>query len=310
MAMALPADFADGRLSVPAENGLSPDPAAAPRVLEVLFDGPSVRLGAWRCPVRSREWSDARIQGGDSLAFPRDVPFAIDADGETVVADRNVVLFHSAGVPYRTSHPFGTGDRGLVATLPPGFLADSRDAPPRLHGLRSPHAHVLQEVLFRRAAGSGEPDAVHALLRGLVDEALRSARLAPACSFTRPLRIAIEGVRARLGRDLHAKLGLGELAERAGYSPFHVARMFRRTTGLPLRRYRLRARLFAALPRILEPRSDLMQIGIDLGFSSHSHLTATFRGEFGFSPSELRRLVLNEPLRTIAAVLRSGPAAP
>lgn len=297
---------AERRLSAP--TAPRSDLPAEENVLEVLFEGPSVRLAAWRCPVREREWSDERIQSVDSVAFPRDVPFAIHSEGESVVADRSAVLLHSAGVPYRTSHPFGTGDRGLVLTPLAGSVADRGFRGPAvsgarpLHVLRSPRAQLLQEVLFRRATPD-EPEAVEELSRQLLAETSRCARgaLGPR---SRRLKTAVERVRARLGRDLKTKVRLAELAGEVGYSPFHVARVFRRITGVSIRRYRLRARLFAALPRILERRSDIMEIALDLGFSSHSHLTAAFRDEFGLSPSDLRLLVREESLGAIAARLR------
>jgi AraC-like DNA-binding protein len=44
-----------------------------------------------------------------------------------------------------------------------------------------------------------------------------------------------------------------------------------------------------ALPRATEPRASLTELALDLGFSSHSHLTAAFHREFGVPPSEARR---------------------
>ncbi|HET9796249.1 MAG TPA: AraC family transcriptional regulator [Thermoanaerobaculia bacterium] len=294
-------------LSMPSHTlrgGLAP---GEPGVLDVIFEGRAVRVSSWRCPVLAREWSEERVQSADAVAFPRDVPFAIHAEGESIVADRNVVLFHSAGVSYRTSHPFGTGDRGLLLRFARPAPFTLRNAERRSWALRSPRAHLLQEILFRRGEDS-DRRTVESLALRLLSEARRLADTAPAPPSGRRREAAVQATRRRLASDLRAKLGLAALAAQARYSPFHLARTFRQATGVTLRRYRLRARLFAALPRVLEDRSDLMQIGLDLGFSSHSHLTSAFHAEFGMSPSSLRRLVREEELGFVASRLGFGPA--
>jgi AraC-like DNA-binding protein len=40
---------------------------------------------------------------------------------------------------------------------------------------------------------------------------------------------------------------------------------------------------------VIDTSRDLAAIGVDLGFSSHSHFTAAFRACFGVTPSTLRR---------------------
>jgi AraC family transcriptional regulator len=46
--------------------------------------------------------------------------------------------------------------------------------------------------------------------------------------------------------------------------------------------------LRAALERLAEPGVDLIDIALDLGFSSHSHFTECFRRNFGKTPSAVR----------------------
>jgi len=69
---------------------------------------------------------------------------------------------------------------------------------------------------------------------------------------------------------------------------FHLARMFRSRTGFSLHAYRNQLRLRAALERLRDPGVDLIDIALDLGFSSHSHFTETFRRSFGKTPSAVR----------------------
>ncbi len=56
-------------------------------------------------------------------------------------------------------------------------------------------------------------------------------------------------------------------------------------------RYQLRLRLARALD-LLRDYEDLAALGMDLGFSSHSHFTAAFQKMYGRTPSEFRQIAL------------------
>ena len=84
-------------------------------------------------------------------------------------------------------------------------------------------------------------------------------------------------------------ISLAVLARESGCSPYHLMHLFRTETGMPIRRYRAQMRVAAALARIVEGADDLTELALELGFSSHSHLTDTFKGLLGLTPSELRQ---------------------
>ena len=64
--------------------------------------------------------------------------------------------------------------------------------------------------------------------------------------------------------------------------------MFRAETGFTLAGYRQALRLRAALERLPPTPGDLTTLALELGFSSHSHFTASFTREFGVPPSSIR----------------------
>lgn len=76
--------------------------------------------------------------------------------------------------------------------------------------------------------------------------------------------------------------------QRCSHRRFTLARIFKARTGLSLHAYRNQLRLRSALERLREPGVDLIDIALDLGFSSHSHFTETFRRTFGKPPSAVR----------------------
>jgi AraC-like DNA-binding protein len=59
--------------------------------------------------------------------------------------------------------------------------------------------------------------------------------------------------------------------------------------------------------RLLGGESDLGQIGVDLGFTSHSHFTSVFRRILGLTPSELRqRAFAASTLETLDRIKRGA----
>jgi AraC-like DNA-binding protein len=223
----------------------------------------------------------------NSVAFPlRGVFLKHHSRRERVVADGCHALFFRAGEPYRVSHPAGCGDDCLAIEPSPRTLQDvlGAEAFPHTHVLLDAHHIRASRILCQRLPAA----------RSLEIEA-QALELLAACAGSRPAPLAtrrqqdmVEATRITLAAQPQAAWTLGELARRVHRSPFHLAHSFRRLAGMPLHRYHLRARLAAALDMVLDSPRDLTGIGLELGFSSHSHFTAAFHRTFGATPSALR----------------------
>src|SRR5690606_1076184 len=99
--------------------------------------------------------------------------------------------------------------------------------------------------------------------------------------------------RARRGLAAHlaGRWTLAEVAAQVGVSPVYLPPAFRDVEGVPLYRYQLRLRL-ARAPDLLGESDDLTELGLHLGFSSHSHFSAAFQKAYGRTPSQFRRAAL------------------
>jgi AraC-like DNA-binding protein len=104
-------------------------------------------------------------------------------------------------------------------------------------------------------------------------------------------------------------LTLAELGAVAYMSPYHFARLFHRTTGLPPHRFVVRARIDHAATLLAAPEPPIARISQLVGFRTPSHFTTVFRRLMGVTPSEYRARHLDLPCLPRARSKRRGEAA-
>jgi len=97
-------------------------------------------------------------------------------------------------------------------------------------------------------------------------------------------------VRARLGIGPADEIRLAQLAELVSLSPYHFARAFRQSFGVPPHRYHVGRRIERA--KTLLASSTVTQVALAVGFAETSSFSAVFRRLTGFTPSEFRRVVM------------------
>ena len=110
-------------------------------------------------------------------------------------------------------------------------------------------------------------------------------------------------------RDVHRTLdgdvSLEALARRAGWSPFHLHRAFRRVVGETPKQYTQRVRLERAAARLVATSDSVLRVALGAGFASHEVFARAFRRRFGCSAAKYRR----GALRGISAAERERHAA-
>lgn len=110
--------------------------------------------------------------------------------------------------------------------------------------------------------------------------AQQSARGLP----TRSLHAVLDYIHANLTADLH----LTELAETAGLSTFHFAKLFKQSTGSSPHQYVMQRRIERAKELLRNPVISLSEVSLRAGFVDQSHLSNVFRRFAGISPSKFR----------------------
>jgi AraC family transcriptional regulator len=82
---------------------------------------------------------------------------------------------------------------------------------------------------------------------------------------------------------------LAQLARAAELSEYHFSRMFKRATGLSPSQYFIGLRMARARRLLIETQRSVIDIGLEVGYSSPSHFSQVFRREVGVTPSAYRQ---------------------
>jgi AraC-like DNA-binding protein len=278
--------------------------AEAPLVFRPLHASPVVGVSDYDCRAGRHGPAAEEHSGSNTIVLMRRGAFCKHFGRRGVTADANHAVFFSRGSTYRVSHPADCGDRGTVFAPSARVLSDIlRELDPSLEGHPFPFvtgpcdpAVFWRHHEFVRRLEAGPPDPLWADVTGLqlVADVLTAAfaRHGPPRRRRRGTDAAhaerAEAAKTYLAGRLGGRITLDEVARAVHASPFHLARVFRQRTGVPLHRYLTRLRLRAALERLAGGASDLTALALELGFSSHSHFSDTFRREFGRTPSEVR----------------------
>ncbi len=255
-------------------------------VWDVLCSGTCRRKSAEECTTHTH------------LVFPYRGAYVRHVGHTATVAEPNQVLFFNEEEPYRVSHPIAGGDANLSIRINPSALLELIPAP----YLRGESHTALNRSRLRIDARTQALMAWlrHSLARGVIEtlEAetltltlVRRAlgeRTSHAAASTVGRQKLVDRAKLVLSSDLGRRWTLAEIAIEVGVSPVYLTQVFQQVEGLPLYRYQLQLRLARALD-LLGEYLDLTVLALDLGFSSYSHFSSTFKQAYGQTPLEFQR---------------------
>jgi AraC family transcriptional regulator len=270
--------------------------------VQSLLETSTVMIRDVYCQGSSRGQSAEECATDTQLVFPYRGVYVRRLGRDEAVAEANQALFFNAAEGYRVSHPVTGGDASLTLIIsepdlrelaPRAFLRDGAALAFRQQRLRiDPRAQALVALLRHSLRQSiAESLEAESLALTLAQRAL-GPRTAHAAGASVGRRRLADRVKLVLASDLARRWTLAEIAAEVGGSPVYLTQVFKQVEGLPLYRYQLRLRLARALDLIAQ-YDDLTSLGLDLGFSSHSHFSAAFREAYGRSPSEFRQKALH-----------------
>ena len=268
--------------------------------VELLLDTANLAVRDVRCGGDCRHRSAEEHSRATHLVFPYRGVYVRHLGRQQAVAEANQVLFFNAGEAYSVSHPVDGGDASFVLVVDESWLGELaptelvragaplafRQQRRRIDARAQALAALLRHSLQRNAAEKLEAETLAlTLVRRALGE--RTSHTARATAGRQKL---VDRAKLVLSSDPARRWTLAAIAAEVGVSPVYLTQVFQQVEAMPLYRYQLRLRLARALDLIGE-FSDLAALGLELGFSSHSHFSAAFRQTYGRTPAEFQRAV-------------------
>jgi AraC-like DNA-binding protein len=263
-----------------------------------------------RCDLGPDAELFTEVHDGFSLAYVRRGSFACTARGRRHDLVPGSLLVGRPGDTYVCSHEHhACGDECLHFKLAPEVMETVADDVVLWNASALPPlAPVMAAGELAQAAADGrcDLDVTEAGLllaqrfaesAGVASHALRTPRPAEA---KRMVECALW-----LDAEAAAPIDLEAAARRAGFSPFHFLRLFRRVLGVSPHQYLVRARLRRAARLLAEPELAVTTIAFEVGFGDLSHFIRSFRRAAGVSPGGFRALAKGD---RAAVAARLAPA--
>jgi len=268
----------------------------------LLFRSDLVKVGTFECGVEDPCFRVSEPLDNDVFVLPRKPVWFRRNDDDYRFVEPGAILLHRAGSRLERRRTANTGERTYWFGVHPDIFVDAlqrydlstEDMGGAVIADLQFH-HRLAVLLNYIECDPTDPltieEEVLALFFIICERRADHEKMsikARAATAARQRRL-VDRARAFLDAHLSESVGLETVARDAGTSLYHLCRVFREQTGLTMHAYRTRQRLGHALDRLVSgPSADLTDLALDLGFSSHSHLSRTFQKQMGVPPSAIR----------------------
>ncbi len=273
------------------------------RLEQIRFASEVAAIGALRCSCDSPYFRGQQVTNNFVVAFPRSALWIHQDRAPAFVAASTVATIYNRGQHFERRPISPDGDTADWFAVSEDVVRDivaeyDVEAAGLAAPLRFTHVDVTPAQYFaqrRVVEGLHGADRLAveehtiAIVRDVLHSAQHVSGRASRGALTQTRREAdrraiVECAKAVMSASCIADIGLREIARRCDVSVYHLCRTFRAVTGQTLFGFRRDLRLRAALAMLPDYRGRLSELAHTLGFASHSHFTAAFRGHFGVPP--------------------------
>ncbi len=250
-------------------------PAVAEPLLVLVLAGSAVVEER----VAGSEWEQSEVRGGDFFLTSTTQPYEMRWQARDGDSFEVMHVYLAPTLIDRAARDLTQRQSGPVCFVD-------------VSGGRDEQVHMLLEQLRSELIDSRTPSQllVHCLAQALAVHLVRTYR-APVTTGRRSnalqaykLRRVIDLMHERLAQDF----SLAAFARAAQLSEYHFSRLFKRATGLSPSHYFIRLRMSHARQLLLETDHSMIEIGLEVGYSSPSHFSQVFRRVVGVTPSAYR----------------------
>ncbi len=264
-----------------------------------LFKTVNIEIGVFQISPEDPGFSQAGFVDAPIIVFPKKSIW-IQHDGfEPFVADPTIVNYYNQGQVYNRfainhsgdyCHWFRISDPLLsevVAREQVHFSVQNRHCPSHVF---LQHLELLQKVMSVQPAEVLEiEEETLMMFHDLLKENTSHDQLYRQSA--RQHKRLVERVKESIQSDLSVNLTLQQLSQIHHTSPYHLSRVFKTVCGHGINHYRTQQRLRSLLLKLHHNSNDLVELALEFGFSSHSHMSASFKQVFGFTPSSCQKLI-------------------
>jgi len=244
----------------------------------ILFTGGGMRLEQRHA---NGGWKPVCVRHQDLVLYPGGASREMRWTSLSTMPTRTLHLKLSRSLLARTAEEFSHRDRAPLSLMPRSGFQDPLLTQIGLALWHELEQHTPTGSLYAETAA--HMLAVHLLrYHSTLGDSLRE----PTQGLTqKQLQRVIDRIRDQLGEDL----SLETLAQEAGFSPYHFARLFRQATGESPHKFVLRQRVERARQLLKETDAPLAQVALESGFANQSHLTQAFKRHLGLTPRMYRQ---------------------
>lgn len=150
---------------------------------------------------------------------------------------------------------------------------------------------IAEQLRVRaEAEGTEDPIFLETAVQGLATRLLRRHSVTPPSEYEGGglSRERLQRVERYVRAHLDANLSLDDLAQEVRLSKYYFSRRFKQRTGQSPYQFILYERVRAARRLLRKTTQPLARIALDVGFSSQSHFTRTFKRYVGVPPGRYR----------------------
>ncbi len=264
----------------------------------ILYQTDLIEIGVFAVDPDEPYFIETGFVESPIIVFPKNSIWIQHSGSDPFVADPTLVNFYNQGQTYQRFAINNTGDychwfRITDALLSEVVANDQRHF--NRENMPCPAAVFLQHLQILGLISGHQPinqlqveEAVLRLFQGLLTQTTNDQGF---CKQKQRHKLLVERVKESLHADLSVNLSLQQLSALHHTSPYHLSRVFKHINGQGINQYRKQQRLRALLLERQQHEVDLVDLAFDYGFSSHSHMSASFKQVFGLTPSECQQKI-------------------
>ncbi len=263
----------------------------------ILYQTDLIEIGLFTVRPEEPEFKAIGHVNSPIMVFPKNSIWIQYEGADSFVADSTLVNLYNQGQYYHRQvidpqgdycHWISISDE-LLSVLSPNkqfcFSVQNMSCPLPVF---IQHLVILNQLSQQPA--NRECDLEEQVLDVFYQLFAQQQRASPLLLKSRRMVQVVEQVKGSILSDLSQNMTLQQLSKIHGTTPFHLSRSFKRITGLGISHYRTQQRLRAISTDLRQSRSDLAEslteMALAYGFSSHAHMTASFKRAFGVTPSQ------------------------